>query len=73
MVFRKGAGIMNKLFKCIGVFVLAIVILGIPVLFALSLVFQWIAFVYLLLLTTLDVILLTIGLYLLADYFEDNF
>lgn len=64
---------MNKLFKCIGVFVLAIVILGIPVLFALSLVFQWIAFVYLLLLTTLDVILLTIGLYLLADYFEDNF
>jgi len=64
---------MNKLFKFIGAIVLAIVILGIPVLFALSLVFQWIAFVYLLLLTTLDVILLTIGLYVLADYFEDNF
>ena len=48
---------MNKLFKYIGIFVSVIVMLGIPVLFALSLVFSWFVFVkfILLILTAFDI------------------
>lgn len=65
---------MNELFKWVGVIVSAIVILGIPVLFTLSFVFSWVGvvFIILCLLTIADVIVLPIGLYVFAKYFDNN-
>ena len=65
---------MNKLFKWIGAFVSAIGVLGIPVLFALCYVYSWWnMFGPFLVFTLLDVIVLTIGLYMFAEYLDNNF
>lgn len=64
---------MNKLFECIGALVLAIIMLGVPILFTLSLVFSWDGFIFVILglLTMIDVIMLFIGLCVVADFLSD--
>lgn len=64
---------MNKLFECIGALVLTIIMLGVPILFALSLVFSWDGFIFIILglLTMIDVIMLFIGLCVVADFLSD--
>lgn len=64
---------MNKIFECIGALVLTIIMLGVPILLALSLVFSWDEFIFIILglLTMIDVIVLFIGLCVFADFLSD--
>jgi len=64
---------MNKVFECIGALVLAIIMLGIPVLLVLTLVFSWGVFMMVIsfLLTMADVLILFIGLCAFADFLSD--
>ena len=64
---------MNKVFECIGALVLAIIMLGIPVLLVLTLVFSWGVFMMVIsfLLTMADVLILIIGLCAFADFLSD--
>lgn len=64
---------MNKLFECIGALVLAIIMLGIPILCAFSLAFSWGGFIVIILslLTMADLIILVIWLCAFADFLSD--
>lgn len=60
----------KELFRCIGAFVLAIIVLGVPVLFALSWIYLWPVFWPLFWLTVCDLIVLAT---VLANYSDNIF